>query len=129
VKYPRHEFRHHPLMSAELQEPLDDVLDRCYRAVTYSSTVGAEALMRGCYSTPDCPQSTAWNVKHRAQWAHDLSWRNFSLDEFASVPVVDHILSGFQEAWARCQNDNVERPRDKIDKAAITQRYYDAFGN
>jgi len=129
IKYPRHEFRHHPLMAQERQEPLDDVLDRCWVAVTYSSTVGAEALIAGVRSNPDCVQSTAYNVTDREQWIHDLSWHNFTLDEFASVPVMKYILSGFQEAWELARAGIVEHPRDKIDKAAITQRYYDAFGN
>jgi len=123
------EFRHHPLMSQVNQEPLDDVLDRCSLAITYSSTVGAEALIAGCVSYPDCVQSTAYNVSDREQWIHDLSWHNFTLEEFASVPVAKYILSGFQEAWDRSKAGLVEHPREKIDKAALTQRYYDEFGN
>jgi hypothetical protein len=126
------EFRHHPLMSAGgllLMEPLDQVLDRCSLAITYSSTVGAEALIAGCVSYPDCKQSTAYNVTDREQWIHDLSWHNFTLEEFATPKVAKYILSGFQEAWDRAERGGQEHPRGKMDKQAIMQRYYDEFGN
>jgi len=127
--FPEAEFRHHPLMCAHTQEPLDDVLDRSSVAITYSSTVGAEALIAGCVSNPNCRQSTAYNVTDREQWIHDLSWHNFTLEEFATPKVAKYILSGFQEAWARCQNDNVERPRGRVNKQEIMMRYYSEFGN
>jgi len=129
AELPDAEFRHHPLMSAKVQEPLDDVLDRSYMAVTYSSTVGAEALIAGLISHPHCQQSTAYRITDREQWIHDLSWHNFTLEEFATPKVAKYILSGFQEAWDRAERGLQEHPRGRVNKQAIMMRYYSEFGN
>ena len=126
-QYPTAEFRHHPLMSATPLEPLDRVLDRCHLAITYSSTVGGEALLAGCVSYPSSPASIAYDVGDREAWAHKTAWRQFSLDEFASPFAAGYIMSGFEEARERARSGLIQRPRSKM--AGIMGRYLKEFGN
>jgi hypothetical protein len=128
-QYPTAEIRHHPLMVNGRQEALDDVFDRCYRAVTYSSTVGCEALIAGCHSEPESPLSMAYAVEDRREWLHRLSWAQFSHVEYATKDVAQYVISGYEEARERAEEGLVMVPRAKIDPQATTQRYYNEFGN
>jgi len=127
--YPDAELRHHPLMCAVEQEPLDEALDRCYRAVTFSSTVGGEALIAGCISLPDDEGSMAYTAHSRAKWLHELSWKQFSHTEYHRPDVASWIMSGYEEARASARKGNVQTPRNKVDRNIECLRYYREFGN
>jgi len=120
-EYPDAEFRPHPLMVPQGSlEALESALERCLTAITYTSTVGAEALIAGCVSEPEHWGSTAYQVTDREQWIHDLSWGQFTTEEFATAEVAQHILSGYEEAKEHPQ----EIPREKVDGTIIQREYH-----
>ena len=129
-EYPDAELRHHPLMLSNKtpDESIEDCLKRCYRAVTYSSTVGAEALIAGCLSNPECPGSSAYGVHNREAWLHNLSWRQFSNNELTGTPAIKFILSGYDEARWRASEGMIEHPRDKVNRGVNERRYQERFG-
>jgi len=100
--YPGSEFRQHPIMleQPEQQETLEDCLGRTGLAVTYSSTVGAQALIEGITTYAEHPGSFAYKVEDREEWLHRLSWRMIDLGK--PIPV-DYILSGYEEARERAK--------------------------
>ena len=108
-------------------ESIISVLDRTLRAVTYSSTVGAEALIYGCESRPECAGSSAYGVKSRVQWLHDMSWRQFSNGELGQVEAVKHILTAYDEARERAKGGLVETPRNKVVRGINEGSYRDNF--
>ncbi len=118
-------------MSAEKQEPLSSVLDRCRRAITYTSTVGAEALIAGCISNPEGEGSVAFGIDRwsRAQWLHDLSWKQFRHEEYKDKNIAGWIMSGYDEARERAKDGLLEHPREKLDRNIDCLRYYKEFGN
>ena len=130
--YPDAELRHHPLMTTERfqREHIGDALERCHRAITYSSTVGAEALIAGCISEPDFPGSPAvGGMADREAWIHKLSYWNWGMSELESPEAANYILSGYDEARALAEDGKVEIPRTKVDRAAVMHQYYLRFGN
>ena len=117
--YPEAEFRPHPLMHPKphSMEPIMDALDRCYHAVTYSSTAGAEAILRGCVSFPEHRGSWGYNVTDREAWLHERSWHGFPDGMwYSDKRVGTYILSGYDAALARARAGGVlvEIPRLKI---------------
>jgi hypothetical protein len=99
--YPGAEFRPHPILSQhpESVEPLQDVFDRTSLAVTYTSTVGPQAVIEGITTFAAHPGSFAWDVDYdREEWLHNLSYRMIDMDK--PIPV-DYILSGYEEARER----------------------------
>jgi hypothetical protein len=129
-RFPNYELRHHPLMCADKQEPIAEALDRCYRAVTYSSTVGTEAVIAGCVSHPESPGSMAYDIgESREQWLHDLSWKQFTHAEYGTRDVANWIISGYEEARARADDGLIQTPRNKLDRNVECLRYYNEFGN
>ena len=114
--YPEAEFRPHPLMCPPdaVQEPIRDVLKRCYQAITYTSTAGAEALIEGCVSNAAHPGSSAYRVKDRREWLHQLSWQNFPMVYAATRQIGKHILEGYEMAKWRAEVGLQEHPREKL---------------
>jgi len=118
--YPDAEFREHPVMLDQRveQEPFESVMERCSLAITYNSTVGAEAIIRGIITTVSHEGSWAYPMRGvssypRDKWITDLSWRHWSTDEDIDV---DWILSGYDEALAQAQRgeyDNMSNGRDQ----------------
>jgi len=114
-KRPTAEVRPHPVTidhRFEEQEPFESVMARCGRAITYSSTVGAEALIRGIETIARHPGSWAYDVQDREEWIKDLSWRHWSTDEEIDV---DWILGGYEEALELSRAgyyDNMSNGRD-----------------
>ena len=124
-EYPDAEFRPHPLMvPTHLHTPLKPVLDRCLRAITFNSTVGAEALIAGCYSHPEDEGSTAWKVNNRHLWLHELSYGQYSHKELENPKTASLILSGYEEAESRAKGGLQEIPRLRVDGRAVCARYY-----
>ena len=120
---PEADFRPHPLMVPHgTLEPLAEVLGDYGRIITYTSTVGAEALVAGCEVRADHRCSLAYGVTDREAWHHELSWRQAPHNRFSELGV--HILSGYEEAKARAEAGLVETPREKVDGKAICERYY-----
>jgi hypothetical protein len=124
-EYPEAVFRPHPLMVAhDALPPIAQELSETYRCITYTSTVGAEALIAGAVSEPEHPGSCAYGVEDREAWIHGLSWGQAKHTEM--LQVVPYILSGYEEALERAKSGLVESPREKVDGASICQRYYRA---
>lgn len=113
-RWPQATFREHPKMLSETQasaqEPFEDALDRCSLAITYSSTVGPQAVIRGIPTVAASTLSLATDVsgrtvletvdepwRNRRQWIHELSWRHIYMEE--DVPAA-YILSGYEYALA-----------------------------
>jgi hypothetical protein len=118
-------FREHPVMvdgRFEEVEPFDDCLARTSLAVTYSSTVGAEAVIAGIPTIAMSEGSLAYSMAthnlwdepitpDRSEWLYDLSYRHWSYGE----PLdIEYILSGYEEARAaaeRGEYDNMSNGR------------------
>jgi len=120
---PEADFRPHPLMVPERTlEPIRDAPVPYRRVVTYTSTVGAEALVEGCEVRADHRSSLVSGVTNREQWHHELSWRQAPNSRLHQL--VPYILSGYEEARGRIREGQCEIPREKVDGPAICKRYY-----
>jgi hypothetical protein len=64
-------------------------------------------------SEPEHWGSSAYKVKDRRKWIHELSWQNFPFDVAATKQVGEHILSGYEVARVRAQEGQQEVPRNK----------------
>jgi hypothetical protein len=123
--FPMAQLREHPVMlgaqEMAVQESFDNCIARTSLAITYSSTVGAESVIRGIPTIACNRGSWAYDVSSRPTepvstpprelWIHGLSWRHWSTDEEIDV---QHILSGYDEARARAsmgQYDNMSNGR------------------
>ena len=125
AEIPEADFRPHPLMvSPGTLEPIDKVLRRYTQVVTYTSTVGCEALVAGCHVRADHPANLAYGIGEDARggWHHGLSWRQSTHDSFGEL--VPFILSGYSEARERAEQGLVEHPREKVRNTAQEQAYY-----
>lgn len=118
-------FREHPVMvDARFEEvgSFEECLARTSLAVTYSSTVGAEAVIAGIPTVAFNEGSLAYPVSthnlwdepitpDRAEWLYGLSYRHWSVGE----PLdIEYILSGYDEARAQAERgdyDNMSNGR------------------
>lgn len=124
-QYPDAIFRPHPLMVlAGTSPPLDDALRAAGTVISYTSTVGVEALIAGCTSAPEHRGSMAYNVSDRAEWLHRLSYGQFTHEEYNDPRVAEYVLEGYSEALARAEQGLQEIPRGKQDGQLIQRRYY-----
>jgi hypothetical protein len=129
AEIPEADFRPHPLMVSQGSlEPISEVLRRYVKVVTYTSTVGCEALVEGCQVRADHRTNLAYGVGpgHRGEWHHGLSWRQSTHDSFGAL--VPYILSGYEEARDRANRGLVEHPREKVRDTAQEQAYYKLLG-
>lgn len=88
-----HAFRPHPAdLSNPTSLPIDRSWDRMDMAVTMSSTIANETVMRGIPTVATSSRSMAWNVTShhpmdapylgdRLEWCHWLAWCQWSHDE------------------------------------------------
>lgn len=119
------EFRKHPVMldASEMadQEDFCHCLERTSRAITFSSTVGAEAVIAGIPTVAAHAGSWAWDVSsrprtddytpERSEWIRELSWRHWNTSERLDV---QYILRGYEEALAAARRgdyDNMSNGR------------------
>lgn len=118
-------FREHPIMVDQNDAPLEPFgicLAKTSLAITYSSTVGSEAVIAGIPTIAFSKESLAYPVAShsisdapvtpdRDTWLHELSWRHWNVNE----PVdVQYILSGYEEALDKAQRgeyDNMSNGR------------------
>lgn len=121
---PSAHFREHPVMldQRDIQEPFDDCMARTTLAVTYTSTVGSEAVIQGiptiachrgslAYEVASHGLSDAPVTPNREGWLHKLSYRH--IGNSYDLPV-DYILSGYDEARdmaLRGEYDNMSNGR------------------
>lgn len=105
-------FRPHPKRPGDrvagvalADAPLEDVLERSSAVVTYSSTVGVTAILRGLPTVVASPISMAYPVglRHvadlprarepggRARWADRLAYCQWTLGEIASGEAWSHL--------------------------------------
>lgn len=123
--YPGATVRQHPVMlnAQEMahQEDFRSCLERTSLAITYSSTVGAQAVIAGIPTISEHAGSWAWDVSSRPgtepreydriEWLRELSWRHWRTTEPLDVA---HILSGYERAAyhaGRGEYDNMSNGR------------------
>lgn len=126
AEIPSADFRPHPLMVPHGSlEPISEVLKRYRTVVTYTSTVGCEALVQGCEVRADHRCNLAYGVdpEWRDEWHRGLSWRQSTHDTFGEL--VPYMLSGYDEARERAQVGVFEHPREKIRDLAQEMAYYE----
>jgi hypothetical protein len=124
--WPMAAYRPHPLMVAPgTLEPLGDCLSRTRTAITFTSTVGVDALCEGC-DVVAFPGSEVYDLAllDREDCIHQLSWAQFSHSEFTKKDVAAHIIAGYEEALSLAEQGLYEIPMEKINGAAIYERYY-----
>ena len=129
AEIPSADFRPHPLMVPPgTLDPISTVFERYGTFVTYTSTVGCEALVEGCQVRADHRCNLAFGVREsdRGAWHHALSWRQSTHDSFGGL--VPYILEGYAEARERAAVGLVEIPREKVRNDAIEQAYYKLVG-
>lgn len=119
-------YREHPIMLTRAQqaeqEPFEECLERTSLAITYTSTVGAEAVLRGVPTVAVHRGSLAYEVAShglteaprrpdREVWRHNLTWRHWRTSEALDK---DWLLSGYEEALEQAkkgQYDNMSNGR------------------
>jgi len=124
TEIPEADFRPHPLMVLEgTLEPIEEVLERYGRVITYSSTVGVDSVVAGCETRADCRQSLVHLLEggNRDSFTHALSWMQAAHRSYKEL--WPYIESGYEEARDRAQRGLVEIPRGKYDGRAVTERY------
>jgi len=125
-EFPTADFRPHPLTVAPgTLEPIDEALRKYKTVITYTSTMGVDALQSGSIVRADHRGSLCWNVRDRDVFFHDLSWAQASHGDFHRVGA--YVLSGYDDARSRAEAGLVEHPRPKVDGPTICQRYYRAL--
>jgi len=112
---PRAVFRPHPVTLSRPdqanQESFEETLKKTHLAITYTSTVGSQAVIAGIPTIACHEGSLAWDVSShslseapvtpdRELWIHRLAYRHINLNE--AVPV-EYILSGYDEARANAE--------------------------
>jgi hypothetical protein len=120
-------FRKHPVMRDRL-EPVLEPFERCIAktslAITYSSTVGAEAVIAGIPTIAISKGSLAYDVAthdlqaacispDREEWLHRLSYRHLYADARVGA-MREYILGGYDEALqmaAKGEYDNMSNGR------------------
>lgn len=116
--YPEAEFRPHPVtlgaQELALQESIVDCLARTSLAITFNSTVGAEACIAGIPTLVAHEGGWAYPVAYgpdgppdRSQWIRHLSWRHWTIGETIDV---EYILSGY----GRAQQDAIKGRYDNM---------------
>ena len=130
---PGSHIRRHPCMVDQnhvKQEPLAECLARTGLAVTYSSTVGAEAVIQGIPTISMHEGSLAYPVSthslsdaprpfNRDKWLHELSYRHISIGE--DVPV-DYILGGYDDIREVCEGPKeVQRDEQELGRHGCTK--------
>ena len=120
-------FRQHPIMVDVHDDslgPFEECMAVTSLAITYSSTVGAEAVIRGIPTVACHEGSLAYAMAShgigdapvtpfRHEWISSLAWRHWSTDEEINTK---YILSGYEEARAaaeRGEYDNMSNGRDQ----------------
>ena len=121
-------FREHPILVPSKHwnemESFSDCLARTSLAVTFTSTVGSEAVIAGIPTIAAREGSLAYPVSShslsdkpispcRAEWIHGLSYRHWSVSEQVDI---EYILSGYDEALAQAQRgeyDNMSNGREQ----------------
>jgi hypothetical protein len=124
---PHAHFREHPVMVGQNDAPLgpfEECMARTSLAVTYTSTVGAEAVILGIPTISCHEGSLAYAVSShsiadapvapdRTEWIRELSYRHWRTSELVDTK---YILSGYEEARAAAQQgeyDNMSNGRDQ----------------
>ena len=84
--------------------------ENVWLAVSYNSTAGVDAVAAGVPTVAMDSASMAWDVAShsiaerkmpdREQWAHWLSYTQFSQEEFANGVALTHMMRSYDEAKA-----------------------------
>ena len=107
-------FRDHPKAAPyrtsvpKLNGPLADELKRAAIVVTFNSNTGVDALLAGVPVYAEDEGSMVYRVaSHRVgqtmfpdrrQWAHDLAYCQWNIDEIASGETWEHLKNGTQQS-------------------------------
>lgn len=131
--YPRAKLRHHPLMTNGPVPPIEPILDSAGLVVVYNSTVGNEAVIRGCPVEVMHYGCSAYELGHgkitREDWYERLQWQNLSMKEARTPLYANVVLSGYDLALSNAKQGIVEHPRPKVDGKNFCTVYHKAFGN
>ena len=123
---PEADFRPHPLMEpSNTMVSIESALRLYRRVFIYTSTVGVDALLAGCevHASNGCSLvGVEGDERTREEILHDLSWGQASHLRYNELG--EHILRGYGEARENARRGLFERPRGKIDGAAICEQYY-----
>ena len=100
-------FRDHPkggnfrCKAPKLNGPLNEALKQAAIAVTFNSNAGVDALIAGVPVYAEDEGSMVYNVASRRvgqtvfpdrrQWAHDLSYCQWTLDEYRDGTAWEHL--------------------------------------
>lgn len=128
-EYPDAEFRHNPIMvPAGYYEPIKEALVGVARTISYTSTASVESVFSGCETICEHPANEAYSVNgDREEWAHRLSWMQFTHEELEDPDVAAYILTGYDEALENTRQGKVETPRPKVLGSALMSAYYAEF--
>lgn len=124
-EYPEATFRHHPLMHAG-KGTLASLLKEARKVVTYTSTSAVEAAVAGCEVQVD-GHGSWWSPQEgeeREETLHRLSWAAFNHSEYENPEIAQYVLQGYDEAFERARQGQVEIPREKVNGKAVCERYY-----
>ncbi len=98
-------YRAHPLCSAS-SEPLRHALRDAHSCFTWNSTAAIEAVLYGVPTVALDRGSMAWEVTshdidgqflgERKQWAYNLAYRQWTLDELSSGLAWEHLQHGIE---------------------------------
>jgi hypothetical protein len=99
-------FRPHPF-TRPVRQSLAQQLAGAGLCVTYNSTTGVEAVLAGVPTITMDEGAMAWDVSghtltdilchDREQWAHNLAWTSWTLDEIAAGLPYEHLAPIMEE--------------------------------
>lgn len=126
--YPEAEFRHHPIMVPKRHhKPIADALANVRRTVAFTSTASVDSVFAGCETICDHPANEAYEIGDREEWAHRLSWYQFTHEELKTDDIAAWILTGYDRAYSAARTGDQEIPRERVNGSAICGRYYRTF--
>jgi len=127
-EYPDAELRHNPIVVPPgSQPPIAEALLGCYRTISYTSTAAVDSVFAGCKTICKHPASEAYDHGNREEWAHRLSWYNFTHEELQTHDIASFIMSGYSQAWEDAREGRQETPRAKVEKDPMIARYIAEF--
>lgn len=76
--------------------PLEECLRKYSHVLTFNSNVGVDAVIAGCQTMAADKGSMVYDVfkKGRRQWAWDIAWAQWNLEEMASGMTWSHLSNG-----------------------------------
>ncbi len=131
LEYPGATLRHNPIVVPKgYNIPIADALVDVGRTVAWTSTASVDSVFAGCKTICEHPANEAYGMNFspdREEWAHRLSWYNFTHIELEDEDIATWILTGFDEAKADARMGKQEVPRAKIERDPLVSAYLQEF--